>query len=35
VTFTPKTTGTLTGKVTITDNGYHTTQTIKLTGTGD
>jgi hypothetical protein len=35
VTFTPKQTGVLNGWLTITDNGYKTKQTIKLTGTGD
>jgi hypothetical protein len=34
VTFTPKATGTLTGAITITDNGISTTQKVTLTGTG-
>jgi hypothetical protein len=35
VTFTPKKKGALIGFLTITDNGYKTKQTVKLTGTGD
>jgi hypothetical protein len=34
VTFTPTATGTRTGTVTITDNGFGTPQTVQLTGTG-
>jgi Astacin (Peptidase family M12A)/Abnormal spindle-like microcephaly-assoc'd, ASPM-SPD-2-Hydin len=34
VTFTPQTTGTLTGSFTVTDNATNSPQTVKLTGTG-
>jgi len=35
VTFTPKTQGALAGVLTITDNGFKTKLTVKLTGTGN
>jgi hypothetical protein len=34
VRFTPKATGTLTGAITVTDNGISTEQKVTLTGTG-
>jgi Abnormal spindle-like microcephaly-assoc'd, ASPM-SPD-2-Hydin len=34
VTFTPKATGTLTGAITVTDNGISSSLKVTLTGTG-